>query len=241
MSFRALIVSREEPIVRRFSAALGEIGVAVESVSEIDQVRPALTASRFEAVMLDCDLAGGIELVDAVRQEPMNKCALVFAFVTGHKAVQTANGGGANFVLTKPINWEVAKRALRAAHTMIIRERRQNIRAQVRASVTMKFDGRSIDAVIADISETGLAIRVPSTIETGTEALVQFTLPDCSDLLQCTGSVVWAKGKLVGFEFLHVPSSSACALMKWLDRRFPLRMERPGGRTPAARALNWGY
>lgn len=241
MGFQALIASGENALVERFSVALQEIGVDVEAVPEIGPAALLLNRRQFEAVLLDCDMEGGMDLVQCVRNAPVNQRSLVLAFASGHEAVRSATQRGANFVLTKPINWEVARRTLRAAHTMIIRERRRSIREKVKLPATIQFEQQSMTATIIDISDGGLAIRVPEPLPLGANVDVHFKFSTGSHAVCCTGIVAWAKGTLIGLEFSYVASASARAIVKWLMCRSPRRIERLRTHMPSNQALNWGF
>lgn len=236
----ALMTSGEDQLIQRFSTALGEIGVTVEPVTQTGRAVNVLTSRRFEAVLLDCDLEGGMDLIEIVRQEPLNQRALVFAFVTGHAAAKEANRLGANFVLNKPINWEVAKRTLRAAYTMIIRERRKSIREKVRVPAQISAGKQQFEASISDLSETGIALQCSAPLNPQTHVELQFTLPSTNGVVQCTGKVAWCRNGLIGVEFLYLSGSSAQYIMGWLDKHSP----RKGLRARDAmknHALSWGF
>jgi ActR/RegA family two-component response regulator len=241
MTFQALIASDEESLVRRVSAALGEMGLSVESVPESEPALALLKRRQYEAVFLDCDLEGAMHLVGSVRDDSPNQRAIVLAFASDPEAARSANKGGANFVLAKPINWEVAKRTLRAAHTMIIRERRRSIRERVCFVASLNLEGQSIRATVTDISDGGLAIRVPAEIPNGSEIEVRFKFSKTAEPVSCTGFVAWSKGKFVGMEFSHVPPTSARAIIKWLVCNSHHRVQRLVTQNHANRALDWGF
>lgn len=241
MGFQALIASGEDALVQRFSAALNDIGVAVETVPNCTPAISLLNRRQFEAVLLDCDLDGGMDLVETVRRAPGNQRALVLAFASATEAARMARQRGANFVLDKPINWEIAKRTLRAAHTMIIRERRRSIREKVKFPATVNFERQTIRGTVSDISEGGLAVRVPVAIPLGSQVDIHFKVSTVSEVLSCSGTVAWAKSNLVGVEFSFVPPASARAIVKWLMCHSPRRFEPLRSGPPANQALNWGF
>jgi ActR/RegA family two-component response regulator len=241
MTFQALIASGEESLVRRFSSALGEMGISVESVPQSEPALALLRRRHYEAVFLDCDLEGAMGLVGSVRDDSPNQRAIVLAFASDPESARSANKSGANFVVSKPVNWEVAKRTLRAAHTMIIRERRRSIRERVHFVASVKFEGQSMKSTITDISDGGLAIRVPAEIPDGSEIEVYFKFSRTAEPVSCTGFVNWSKGLLVGMEFSYVPQSSARAIVKWLVCNSHHRVERLTTRHQGNRALDWGF
>ncbi len=241
MSFQALIASGENALVERFSAALSDIGVQVESVPETEPAVSLLNRKKFEAVLLDCDLDGGLDLVESVRTAPGNERSLVMAFVTGTPALRGATQRGANFVLPKPINWEVAKRTLRAAHTMIIRERRRSIREKVRFAATINFEQQHMSGMVTDISEGGLALKLPADIPLGTSADVHFKFSSHSAAVSCQGVIAWANKGLIGLEFSYVDPKSSRAIVKWLMCHAPRRVNKLRTQNHSNEALSWGF
>jgi DNA-binding response OmpR family regulator len=232
MSFRALIASTEDSLVQRLTAALGELGIQVESITATSDAVSVLTSKHFEALLLDCDLEGGMDLLKIVRQDTTSQAKLVIAFVSGNDESRIASRLGANFVLLKPINWDVVKRTLRAAQTLIIRERRGSIREKVRVPAKVVCHEGVVDVTIFDLSDGGLALRTPVLLTRGMAVEVHLRLPGSSSIIQCKGMVAWATDGLAGIEFSSVTTASARVIVSWLDRHSPHR-RRNGKQSPA--------
>ena len=240
MSFQALIASSEVPLVERFSAALSDIGVNSESFTQPERVRSVLSSRRYEAVLLDCDLEGGMDLVEAVRELPINERTLVLAFVTGSDAARSANRLGANFVVPKPVNWELAKRTLRAAKTMIIRERRHGIRETVRVPATIRLENQFLNCTIFDLCDRGLALRTPRLVPSKSPITLNFRLPGSADMI-CKGIVAWSGRDSAGVEFPDLPPESARLIARWLERHSPRRAQGSTNAGLGSEAVDWGY
>lgn len=222
VSIQALIASSEDVLVRRFSAALSEIGVLSESVPHTGKALSSISSRHFEALILDCDLEGGMDLVELIRQEPVSYRSVVFALVSSSSAARDATKSGANFVLNKPVNWEFVKRTLRAAQTMIIRERRKSVREKIRAAARITHRKQQSEATIVDLSETGMAIQTEQSFETGNILEISFMLPGYSKEIRCAGRVARAQltGQ-VGIEFQYLSDAAANAIRKWIIRHSP--------------------
>jgi DNA-binding response OmpR family regulator len=241
MPFEALIVSGDQSLVERFSAMLGEVGIHVDPVSETGRALSMLGSRRFDAVILDGDLEDAMSLLEIIRAEASTQKALVIALASSNETSKATTRLGANFVLSKPINWEVAKRTLRAAHTLIIRERRNSIRERVRVPARLTFGEKTADVTIFDLSDGGLAVRIPVQLTTGTPVDVQLALPGSSNVIHCKGIVAWSAQGLAGIEFAYLAPASAHVIVRWLDRHSPRRGQLSKQFFPANRALNWGY
>ncbi len=219
MPFNALIASGESSLVDRFTAALCDIGVSVDSVSQIDPALSVLASRKYQAVLLDCELQEAIELLELIRTEPLNRRALVLAFAHNEEATRKAQRLGATFVLPKPIDWQLANRTLRAARGMIIRERRRCVREKVRGLATLKHDDGIVEGALFDLSSEGLALRTSATIPLGVPVQVEFSVAQRAVPIGCAGTVAWTSDGLVGVSFSGLPESSAQVISSLVDRR----------------------
>jgi ActR/RegA family two-component response regulator len=230
MPFHALIASGDDCLVQRFLTAMADVGIRLEAIPDASRVAPELASRHYEAVLLDFDLEGGVKLLEEIRHEPSTRNALVIAFVSGIEAAKTATRMGANFILSKPINWEVAKRTLRAAHTLIIRERRGSIREKVRVPAKVMFRDQIIEVTIFDLSDGGLAVRTPVTLPRAMNVGVHLMLPGATEIIECKGVVAWASEGLAGIEFSQVATRSAKVIVSWLDHHSPRRAQAKASR-----------
>jgi ActR/RegA family two-component response regulator len=221
MSLQALITSGEDALIRRLTLALDEIGVTVMAAPHTGAALPLLQKLRFEAVVVDFDLEGGMDLIELVRQDERNQRALVLACVRSPESAREASRAGANFILSKPINWEIAKRTLRAAQSMIVRERRTNIREKVRTPARFVHEERFVDAHVTDMSGSGLSLQTDTVLAVGAQLKIEFSLPGSARPVQCTSKVVWAKDGHIGVQFLYLSASNAELIMSWLTQSSP--------------------
>jgi ActR/RegA family two-component response regulator len=241
MSFHALIASGDQSLVERFSAALSEVGIRVESAPETGCALSLLYSQHFDAVILDCDLSDSITMLDTIRDEPTTQKVLVIALASNNDVMKSASRLGANFSLSKPINWDVAKRTLRAALTLIIRERRTSIRERVRVPARLMFGKKMVEVTIFDLSDGGLAVRIPVLLTKGMPVDVHLTLPGSRNDIHCNGIVAWATEELAGIEFTYLAPSSAHVIVRWLDSHSPRRGQITKHFLPAKQARNSGF
>jgi ActR/RegA family two-component response regulator len=221
MPLQALITSGEDALVRRLTSGLDEIGVAALAVPHTGAAIPLLQKLQFEAVVVDFDLEGGMDLIELVRHDQRNRRALVLACVSSHESARVASRAGANFILSKPINWEIAKRTLRAAQSMIVKERREHIREKVRTPARFVHEECAFDAHVTDMSGSGLSLETDTAPAVGSQLKIEFSLPGTVRAVQCTSKVVWAKNGHVGLQFLYLSAANAELIMSWLSHNSP--------------------
>ncbi len=71
-----------------------------------------------------------------------------------------------------------------------------------------------------NISEGGIAITVPATLDSDFPALVRFTLPDRTSQLSAETRVCWrSQDGLVGLEFQSLTAPQKSELQEWLARK----------------------
>ncbi|HUK88621.1 MAG TPA: PilZ domain-containing protein, partial [Terriglobales bacterium] len=155
------------------------------------------------------------------RRSRTNQRSIVFAILTGNMSVRQAFELGANFVLYKPVSVERAKRSLRAAHGMMMRERRRHFRHPMDSRVYLSFERvKDLQATILDLSSGGMAIKTMEPLALRHEVHLRFALPGNTSFLEGEGQVAWvdAFGR-AGLQFTILPPDSQSELEKWLLAR----------------------
>jgi hypothetical protein len=181
----------------------------------------ALGKRKFDAIVVDCDHGSGKDVLKQVRETPAHKRAITFAIIGNGTSVQDAFAMGANFVLDKPMSAERATRTVRAAQGLMIRERRRYFRHRVKVAVSLFLaSGQEIKAMLANLSETGIAVDSPHLFEANTPIRVRFTLPSSHSLIEAKGEIAWQKAKQAGIRFMQIDKSYQRELEQWLAKRF---------------------
>jgi c-di-GMP-binding flagellar brake protein YcgR len=130
---------------------------------------------------------------------------------------------GINFVLYKPISEERAWSSLRAARTLMQRERRRSRRIAVHAKVALDYANvENVPATLVDLSEEGSAVQSESKLPPDCRVYFQFALPGHTSLIRLSGEMVWqdSTGR-VGMRFVNVPTTSRRVLRNWLATNAP--------------------
>jgi DNA-binding response OmpR family regulator len=219
MAVSALLVCREDDSIRVIRRVLDEMGIASDVCDDPRQALSAVGQQKYDAVMVDCDdLPGGGSLMRDVRRGTSNRLAIVFALTNG-TTVRSAFDLGANFVLEKPISQDRATRCLRAAHGLMMRERRRYLRqpVNVAAILTLK-DGMEVRGVIVDVSEGGVAMRGLDPSLEGHTVRLNFELPRASRHFDVRALVSWTgpDGR-AGLRFSLISETARTELMRWLS------------------------
>jgi CheY-like chemotaxis protein len=222
MAVSALLVCREDEPVRVIRRALDELGIASDVCGDPQQALIAVGQQKYDAVVVDCDdLPGGGALMRDVRRGTSNRMSIVFALTRG-TSVRAAFDLGANFVLEKPVIAERVSRSLRAAHGLMMRERRRYSRQPVNVPAVLSLaNGTAKQVVISDVSEGGVALRGVDASQQGAFLRLSFELPRARKTFEVRGEVSWTgpDGR-AGFRFSGVSDSAKDELLRWLSAQY---------------------
>lgn len=242
MAVTALLVSTDDESIRLLRRVLDEMGIAFDVSGDPAQAVNAVATNKYDAVIVDCDdLPGGVEVMRDLRRGASNKAAIVFAITNG-TTVRAAFDRGANFVLEKPIAPERAIRGLRAAHGLMMRERRRYLRQSVSIPALITLgDGMELRATIIDVSEGGLSMRGLDPSLQGSYVRLNFELPNARRNFDIRAEISWTgpEGR-AGMRFSSISDTTRAELLRWLEvqgrQTEVLTLQKPVG-LPASRTL----
>ncbi|MGA7379713.1 MAG: PilZ domain-containing protein [Terriglobales bacterium] len=214
----ALVISDDEATVRQLTESMQQFAISAEVCQDAGFALQSLNRRHFEAVVVDLKMYQSKEIMERVRLSPSNQTATTFAITDG-----SASGfsTGANFVLERPLSDESLSRSLRAAYGIIMRERRRYFRCPVTIPVAVRNqEGQETQCETINISESGIAVRIPNPVKAGTEVAVQFKLPENQTRFVIQSKICWSDptGR-TGLQFLNLPLAQKTELQGWLSHR----------------------
>jgi c-di-GMP-binding flagellar brake protein YcgR len=131
---------------------------------------------------------------------------------------------GAHFVLYKPVSTERAKSSFRAARALMKRERRRNFRIAVQIPVIIRkvSSDATLRVTTTDLSEGGMAVRIPGRQRPSGLWKVAFTLPGTPTSFELSSEFAW-EGNMAqaGLRFVDVAPDASRQLCDWLKRNSP--------------------
>jgi CheY-like chemotaxis protein len=222
MPFQALLFLQDPEALRVtrhvFDNAniLCQVGIGPEQAVEL------LNKRRFDALVVDCDdLQGGKQVLSQLRNSPSSKRAMAFAIINGGTTVREAFDMGANFVLDKPLTADRFNRTLRAAQGLMKREQRRYFRNVLESEATVSLgDGKELRGRILNLSEGGMALKLPMQLQSSTALRVRFFLPG-GLRIEAKAEITWLKeNQAVGLRFAHMDAKMQRNLEQWLGHRF---------------------
>jgi CheY-like chemotaxis protein len=223
MSLKSLVVCADDVTTQVLRHILETLGLTVDHCLGASEAHAKLTDARYDSVVLDCE--NEAEALDTLRQirSSLNTGTLVVAVAGKENNVRQMFALGINFVLYKPISEDRAWSSLRAARSLMQRERRRTPRVNVHADASLDYSNvEKVPATLLDLSEEGTAVQSQKKLPPDCRVYFEFALPGHTSLVRLAGEVVWQDftGR-VGMRFVNVPSSSRKVLRNWLTTNAP--------------------
>jgi len=224
MSLKSLVVCADDATAQTLRHILETLGLEVDPCLSPSDALAKLTETRYDSVVLDCENeADALDALRQVRASSRNAPTLVIAIAGKQNNVRQMFALGINFVLYKPISEDRAWSSLRAARSLMQRERRRRPRVAVHADASLDYSNvEKVPATLIDLSEEGTAVQSEKKLPPDCRVYFEFALPGHTSLVRLAGEVVWQDftGR-VGMRFVNVPSSSRRVLRNWLTSNAP--------------------
>lgn len=220
IQLNALICSGDQRTVKVLQVLLGEMSIAMELCGTRDEAARHLVTRHFDGIFVDATLASSAELFHDIKEAPGGQRAVSFAILEGMTSVKQAFSFGAGFILYKPLSIERTKTSLRAAHGLMMRERRRHFRHSLEGvTATLLFSGSpEKHAEILDLSEGGMALRLTEYTERRGEVRARFLLPGREHAIEAEGEITWADDHgRVGMHFSAMSDAARGTLTSFLD------------------------
>ncbi len=219
MAAQSLVLCRDPETLGILRPLLSEFDMGVEVCLGLSGARHVLHRPDLKTVIVECDEDGvGFEFLEALRRERPQAGPVVVGIVNDYSSLQLAFAHGANFVLSKPISLDDAKRILRMARGFVTRMVRRFLRIAVHRLAHVRIAGLDEPAFLLDLSEGGIAVQALEPLSVGQRFGLTFLLPGTAEELQGTGQVIWADNSgRAGVEFAELADTHRLSLKQWID------------------------
>jgi c-di-GMP-binding flagellar brake protein YcgR len=221
MALTSLLVCADAKAVQVLKQIFQDLSIQLEHCNDCSAATTHILAHNFDAVVVDAAYPESNQLIASARHSSTNHTALIIALVDVREQVRELFTHGVNFVLYKPVTSERAANSLRAAKSLMRREKRGKLRIRLHAQATIAYaDADNVPATLVDLSEDGLAIQSERRLPQCCRIYFQFSLPGQKSVVRLSGEVVWqdTTGR-VGIRFADVPQASRRCLIDWIKSR----------------------
>jgi len=220
MNLTSLLVCVDQASVDVLKNVLEELSIQVEFCSDPVRAAVRLAQQRFDLIILDCETQADVtSLLHESRSSRLNDTTLAVAVVAGQENIREMFTLGVNFVLYKPVSYDRAVSTLRAAQSVLFRDKRRKARTPVHTKATIDYAGvEKARATLVDLAEDGMAVNFGQKLPPTCKVYFQFQLPGQTASVRLSGQVVWQdwNGR-AGIQFVDVPQSSRRVLRDWLQ------------------------
>jgi CheY-like chemotaxis protein len=221
MTLSSLLVCGDEAPVQVLRRVLEELNIRVELCADATRAGVRLAQERFDLIILDCEKQSDVvALLHESRTSRLNDATLAVAVVAGQESIREMFSLGVNFVLYKPVSYERALSTLRAAQSVLNRDKRRKARAAVHTQATIDYAGvEQARATLVDLAEDGMAVNFGKKLPPTCKVYFQFQVPGQTASVRLSGQVVWQdwNGR-AGIQFVDVPQASRRVLREWLQK-----------------------
>src|SRR5215470_16852367 len=221
MSFRALLVTKDDQAADIVAPVLADLGLAVERCGYTDAVC-LVSEQKFQAVLVDYDDPHSAAVIfENISNSAFDNHPVKVALLRDRNKVRPVFGAGANFVLYKPVAHEQAVGTLRAATAVMKRERRNAFRVPIQVGVKLRLENPDgmpeMEGILLDISEIGMDVLAPQPLYPSARLRARFLLPNSPSEFEVSGDVAWANPNgESGVRLADTPDSLRAALHNWL-------------------------
>jgi response regulator of citrate/malate metabolism len=224
MTLTALLVCMDPAAAEVLRRVMEELSIGVESCPDFARAAIRLEQERFDVVVVDGESnAEVIGLLRDSRLSRINDATLAIAVVSGQESIREMFSLGVNFVLYKPVAYERALSSLRAARSVMRKEKRKSARTAVHAHATVDYANVLQEkATLVNLAQDGMQVRFGKKIPPTGKVYFQFRLPEQSTTVRLSGQLIWQdwNGR-AGVQFVDVPKASRRLLSDFLSANQP--------------------
>jgi len=216
----AVIVSCDTQLLHIVTKGLHDSGVEAKTFDDANAANNYISTRKVDAVIVDSEIAGATNLLRRVRETPSNSRTPTFATIHTRELYGEL-AASAHFIMEKPLSQEHFDRALRAAHDLMLLERRRYHRQPLEIPITVAYSNGEFfsTGAMINLSEHGFALRCERPLNRRELLEVQFVLPGLVIKFRCSVEVVWGDSDGTGgVRFLALEKRYREALTKWIDQ-----------------------
>ncbi|MBV9182000.1 MAG: PilZ domain-containing protein [Acidobacteria bacterium] len=220
MGWRNLLVTHDQFVHSVFALALTRHDAQLEVLPESKPAQELLEQIRFGLVLIDCDdVYGGASLLRAARSSLPNRSSMLLAVTNGETHAADALDSGADAVLSKPVQPDLAEAEVERLWRRLEPDQRADIRFHLKIPVFVSSgDLTELRAETFNISRGGLGMRCSEAIASNDMVHLRWRLPGILVPVQAHGEIAWADREgNCGIRFIAMSDASRHAISEWLD------------------------
>jgi CheY-like chemotaxis protein len=220
MGLCAVIYSTDERVLRILRSLLADLSIEAEFAPGSAAAIDCLRRQKYDGIFAECDDPDGIAVLRAIRRSRHNQRSVAFVIGSDLTAGPLAAELGVHFVLQKPLVTEKVKRTLKAAHGLMMREKRAHFRHEVAAPASLRTEKSGLTATLRNLCPGGAMLETSGVLKKGQPIQIRFMLPESTVIVETPARVVWCDptGR-TGLQFEFAAEEPRRALVEWAAAR----------------------
>ena len=222
MTLESMVVSRDWQEVSVLECILGSLHIGVRVESDAQRAQARFLKSKVDAVIVDRDLSGTDSFLSNLKSSSCNGNSVPVVLLSGAPERHDLPASGATFFFEKPVSVEQAVRTLSAARNIMLNGRLRYHREALNLPISLSFGvNKNLGVELANVSQGGIGIRVPRSVELRGPIQMHFQLPGVNDSVEASGELAWADScGNAGIRFLEIPAQLQRSLQLWLEKQY---------------------
>lgn len=221
MPLQSLLFSRDPEIIQLAGEVLKTLDIEVSQCGEASEAVRRLTATKFDAIIVDnADVIGAIAVLAAAKSLPSCEESLGIVLAVSVTSLGLAAGAQSHMVLYRPLSADRFRTGIKSL--LGLRNDGEDARECQRASInipaTLRGAGLEDTLVfITSLSAGGAALQVGPSVSSSSINSIEFSLPGKDENLSASVELVWrdVEGR-VGVRFKSTSATFGESLAQWL-------------------------
>jgi ActR/RegA family two-component response regulator len=226
LTLSGIVFCEDTQILCVLERALDRLNIQTELALDAEEANQQFASTKFDMAIVDFEnTALAASIVNALRSSKMNRDCTVIAIASDAKKHQDAFKCGANFTIPPVHTADAAMRCMRSSYFLMLRNKRASVRFPLEdaVSVLRNGDSKSISATVRNLSETGLKLKCPTTLQEGEVFEVDFQLPNGH--VNAKARAVWLGGdEEAGCQFTTMDPASLKTVQEWINTKLTGRL-----------------
>lgn len=221
-----LFVPRKAETLSMIRRAVESMDINLHVCTDPHEVERLLFCHRYDGLILDHDESTEM-VMRALRQSPSSRGAIAIDVHDASVNLQSVFSLGANFEIVTPLTVERARRTLHLAQGLMMLGRRRYYRHAVDIPAQVSVNGNHFDAVLSNVSESGLGVRAEGVTLAAGPLQCTFTMPESAVKVSLEATVVWADKTGQAGCRIEEFSSGRDQYLDWICRLFHKETKSP--------------
>lgn len=227
-----LLVSNDYATLKTVRVAAAQLGARLACMATADAGCDYIGRRKLEGIFVDLEIPEWQQVLEALSLGKSNHFAVAFACATNRLVGKEARTRGAHIILQKPLSVDDVMSHVHSARDLMMRERRRYFRHQVYLSFNLIVNGTEQRALITNLSEGGMAVRVTHPVEFSSLVAFSFEL-NAGPSISGRGNVAWRDSEgMVGIQFQFLRNGGKDLLLNWIRHQERLKSQHPSWGDP---------